>query len=75
MTDKGLHTAENGSPVVLKGRTCYGHLGGTLGGRLFERMLALGWLEREGDKATVYRLTAQGERALLELGVDIFERR
>lgn len=38
-------------------------------------MLALGWFERDGDKATVYRLTAQGEQALLELGVDIFERR
>lgn len=61
--------------TVLKGRTCYGHLGGTLGGRLFERMLALGWFERDGDKATVYRLTERGEQALLDLGVDILERK
>ena len=60
---------------VLKGRTCYGHLGGTLGNRLFSQMLALGWFERDADKATVYCLTELGERALLDLGVDIFERK
>lgn len=60
---------------ILKARSCYGHLGGTLGGRLFERLLELGWIEREGDKTTVYSLTECGKQAFLELGVDIYERR
>lgn len=58
----------------LKARTCYGHLGGTLGSRLFERMLELGWFERDGDKSTVYRLTEDGRKALLDMGVDIYEK-
>lgn len=58
----------------LKGRSCYGHLGGTLGNRLFERLLELGWFELDEEKSTVYRLTPIGEERLLELGVDIYER-
>jgi predicted transcriptional regulator len=66
----------NNKPMkVLKARACYGHLGGTLGNRLFERMIELGWIERDGDKLTVYSLTEHGIKALLELGVDIYERR
>lgn len=61
------------TPQVLKGRSCYGHLGGTLGGRLFERLVELGWFEQE--KSTVYLLTERGKQGLRELGVDIYERR
>lgn len=61
------------TPQVLKGRSCYGHLGGTLGGRLFERLVELGWFKQE--KSTVYVLTEQGQQRFLELGVDIYERR
>ena len=59
----------------LKARNCYGHLGGTLGNRLFDRMLALGWFEREEGKETVFTLTESGEEAFKELGVDIYEKR
>ncbi len=59
----------------LKAKCCYGHLGGTLGDRLFERMLEMNWLEREEGKATMYVLTETGEAALKQLGVDIYERR
>ncbi len=61
------------APQILKGRLCYGHLGGTLGGRLFERLVELGWFEQE--KPRVYALTERGQQAFLELGVDIYERR
>jgi hypothetical protein len=63
------------TPRTLKARSCYGHLGGTLGGRIFERMMEMGWLERDVDKSTVYSLTEIGKQALLDLGVDIYERR
>ncbi len=62
-------------PRILKARSCYGHLGGTLGERFFERLLELGWFERDGDKTTVYSLTERGKQALMELGVDIYERK
>lgn len=66
--------AENGHKV-LKARSCYGHLGGTLGNRLFERLLELGWLEPEDGRETVYHLTEPGAQAMLHLGVDIYERK
>lgn len=59
----------------LKGRACYGHLGGTLGSRLFERLLALGWFEQEQGKTTVYKVTPIGKEKLTELGIDIYEKR
>jgi hypothetical protein len=56
----------------LKAKSCYGHLGGTLGNRLFECMLELNWFEREEGKSTVYVLTETGKAALEQLGVDIY---
>jgi hypothetical protein len=59
----------------LKARSCYGHLGGTLGERLFTRLLELKWFEREEGKTTVYKVTPLGEEKLSELGVNIYEKR
>lgn len=59
----------------LKGRSCYGHLGGTLGNRLFERLIELGWFERDREKVTTYKVTLLGEEKLTELGVDFYEKR
>lgn len=59
----------------LKARSCYGHLGGTLGERLFTRLLELGWLEPDEGKSTVYKLTPLGEKHFSELGVNIYEKR
>lgn len=59
----------------LKGRSCYGHLGGTLGERLFTRLLELGWFKKDEEKTTVYKVTALCEEKLAELGVDIYEKR
>jgi DNA-binding PadR family transcriptional regulator len=60
---------------MLKAKSCYGHLGGTLGNRLFERLLELHWFEREEDTATVYRLTEIGKEELTRLGVDFMKKR
>jgi hypothetical protein len=58
----------------LKGRSCYGHLGGALGERLFARLLESGWFEPDDGKTTVYKVTPLGEAKLSELGVDIYEK-
>lgn len=62
--------------MVVKGklrattaRSCYGHLGGKLGNRLFERFIELGWFEKEEDRSTVYRITDLGRAELAKLGV------
>ena len=66
----------NESPLeILKAKSCYGHLGGTLGNRLFERLLELGWFERDADKATVFSLTELGKQEFCKLNVDIYKRR
>lgn len=43
-------------------KSCYGHLGGTLGNRLFARLIELGWFELEEGRATVYRISDKGMR-------------
>ena len=63
------------SEKKLKARSCYGHLGGTLGERLFEQLLSLGWFERDESKSTIYKITPLGEEQLAALGVDIYEKR
>lgn len=55
----------------LKGRTCYGHLGGKLGERLFIRFVELEWLQQEEGKSTVYEITEKGYEALKQLGVKL----
>ena len=58
----------------LQGKSCYGHLGGTLGGRLFQRLIELGWFIRQEGTATVYDITDLGKQEMEKLGVDIFDR-
>lgn len=59
---------------MLKGRSCYGHLGGTLGKRLFERLLELGWFEQDSGKVTVFSLTEIGIEEFKKLGVEIYKK-
>ncbi|MGR2707141.1 transcriptional regulator [Pseudomonas sp. IB20] len=48
-------------------RTCYDHMAGTLAVQLHDHFIASGWLIGEGT----YQLTAPGETALIELGIDV----
>lgn len=60
--------------AMRQARTCYDHLAGVAGVRLLEALCAHGWLEPEATNASRrprYRLTAQGERALRQRGVDV----
>lgn len=55
----------------IKGRTCYGHLGGKLGERLFVRLVELEWLKLEEGKSTVYEITPKGYEEFEKLGVKL----
>ncbi|NVZ82786.1 helix-turn-helix transcriptional regulator [Pseudomonas yamanorum] len=48
-------------------RTCYDHMAGTLAVRLHDHFIEAGWLVG----ADAYQLTAGGEKAMSELGVDV----
>ncbi len=60
---------------LLTAKCCFGHLGGTLGNRLFERMVALGWLEPREDDPKHFNLTKLGVAEMIKLGVDPYHRR
>ena len=60
---------------ALGARSCYGHLGGTLGDRLFARLVELEWFEKVEGKSTVYALTEIGIEEMTRLGVDVREKR
>ncbi|MGE5455117.1 MAG: hypothetical protein ACM3O9_07985 [Methylocystaceae bacterium] len=59
----------------MNGKSCFGHLGGTLGERLFKRLIELEWFVQDQEKTTVYQLTEKGVVELDKLGVDIYNRR
>ena len=48
-------------------RTCYDHMAGTLAVKLHDHFIAADWLIGDG----AYQLTAPGEAAMIELGVDL----
>ena len=56
---------------LRRARTCYDHLAGVAGVSLLDEMLSRGWFREEKGPRTLYRLTGNGERALLRLGVDV----
>lgn len=62
-------------PVTLTAKCCYEHLGGTLGNRLFSRMVQLGWLALQPEEPRKYMLTPLGIEEFLKLGVDPYEKR
>lgn len=57
---------------VLGAKSCFAHLGGTLGNRLFSRLMELEWFEMDEGKTTVYKITPKGMEGLEKLGVDIY---
>ncbi len=69
MTLRRTHT----DPIPLKAKLCYEHLGGTLGNRLFERLMELGWFQRDEENPKHYCLTELGVEGFKDLGVNPFE--
>ncbi|SHO46686.1 hypothetical protein [Anaerocolumna xylanovorans] len=60
--------------MPLKAKSCYDHLGGILGGRIFGRLLELGWFEQDKEHPREYFITQFGMEELIKLGIDPFER-
>jgi DNA-binding transcriptional ArsR family regulator len=56
---------------IRAARFCYDHLAGTLGTRLLASMLRKGWLHKPGDDPRQLDVTAKGEKAFAQLGVDV----
>lgn len=61
-------------PELLDVKCCYGHLGGMLGDRLFDRMLELGWFRRNENMPKSFSLTELGIEKFKKLGVDLYKR-
>ncbi|MNC29243.1 hypothetical protein D3C75_774860 [compost metagenome] len=61
------------SQTPLKAKPCYEHLGGTLGNRLFERLLELGWFRPDEENPRHFNLTELGVEGFKELGVNPYE--
>jgi predicted transcriptional regulator len=55
----------------LKGRLCYGHLGGELGGRLLDLLKEKGWIALAEGRSSVYVLTPEGRDRLSALGMNL----
>ncbi len=53
---------------ITTARTCYDHLAGDIGVRVFQSMIAKGWIEAPTDQPP--RLTATGHARLRALGID-----
>ena len=66
---------EERTPLPLSAKCCYEHLGGTLGCRLFHRMVELGWFEEKDDTPRHYSITPLGIDEFIKLGVDPYERK
>jgi DNA-binding transcriptional ArsR family regulator len=56
------------TPVLAQARSCYDHVAGALGVRLFELLLDEGAIEVDGDEVN---LGPRGEKAFDSLGVDV----
>jgi DNA-binding transcriptional ArsR family regulator len=60
------------TPTRLRAaRTCYDHIAGKVAVALHDRLKELGWLANAPTDNSSYEVTPAGERALIELGIDI----
>lgn len=57
---------------MLIAKPCYGHLGGTLGNRIFSQLIALGWFEMDLENPRAYKITPKDKEELEKLEVDIY---
>ncbi len=60
---------KSSEPMIAK--SCFGHLGGNLGGLFFKRMIELKWFKPIEGKTNVYGITEKGYQEFSKLGVDL----
>jgi DNA-binding transcriptional ArsR family regulator len=56
---------------LVRARTCYDHIAGTLGVALHDALVSRGWVGRAGTAGVNYSLTDEGERHLAAVGVNV----
>ncbi len=68
----GRTASRPGTPSRLRAaRTCYDHMAGTVAVALHDRLLRLGWLCKPSEEDAAYDVSADGERQLANLGIDV----
>jgi hypothetical protein len=60
-------------PDSLQVKCCYGHLGGTLGNRLFDSMVGKGWFQQDASDAKSYLFTELGLKEFEKFGVNPYK--
>jgi DNA-binding transcriptional ArsR family regulator/Fe2+ transport system protein FeoA len=53
-------------------RTCYDHIAGSLGVKLHDRLLAMGWISVAGRRGN-YAISAKGRQRLMAMGIEAGE--
>jgi DNA-binding transcriptional ArsR family regulator len=61
------HTPEH----LRKARSCYDHMAGAIAVALHDHFFRSSWIARENRSGNAYELTADGNRALLAVGLDV----
>lgn len=65
------------SQESMVAKSCFGHLGGKLGNRLFKRLIELKWFKPKAGKTNTYgireryEITKKGYRELAKLGIGL----
>lgn len=58
-------------PKTKPAKTCYSHLGGTLGNLLLEQFIAKEWIAKYSKADKHYYITPKGEKEFTKLGIDL----
>lgn len=61
-------------PDLLNVKCCYGHLGGTLGNRLFDCMVEKGWFQQDELDSKSYSFTELGRKEFEKIGVNPYKK-
>ncbi len=67
----GSRFIPNTPPRLRAARTCYDHIAGAVAVAIHDRFQEHGWLTADSSGNGSYGLTAEGTRAISELGIDI----
>jgi DNA-binding transcriptional ArsR family regulator len=67
----GARFVPNTPPRLRAARTCYDHIAGQIAVALHDRLKHLAWLTAGSAGSDSYDVTADGARALTELGIDV----
>lgn len=59
------------TPKSKPAKTCYSHIGGTLGSLLLEQFVEKEWIAKHNKADKHYYITPKGEKEFARLGIDL----